>query len=61
MKKRYVLGPFEDPADGPTVLMSIGSAVDDLRSRFDEGEVGDELTYRIVEMTDEEVEALPHL
>lgn len=60
-KKRYLLGPFEDPADGPNVLMSLENAVDDLRSRFEEGEVGDELTYRVVELTDAEVDALPEL
>ena len=60
-KKRYVLGPWEDPADGPIALMSLESALDDLRSRFQEGEVGDELTYRVVELTDAEVDALPEL
>ena len=60
-KKRYLVGPFEDPADGPRVIMSIESAIDDLRSRFEEGEPGDELTYRLVEMTDDEIERLPEL
>ena len=60
-KKRYLLGPFEDPANGPTVLMCLESAIDDLRDRFADGEIGDELTYRIVEMTDAEAEALPEL
>jgi hypothetical protein len=60
-KKRYVFGPWEDPADGPIALMSLDAALDDLRSRFEEGEVGDELTYRLVELTDAEVEKLPEL
>lgn len=58
---RYLVGPFEDPADGPKALMCLDAALDDLRSRFEEGEIGDELTYRIVEMTDAEVEKLPEL
>lgn len=60
-KRRYLLGPYEDPSDGPIALMTLESAVSDLRSRFEEGEVDDELRYRIVEMTDAEVEELPEL
>jgi len=58
---RYLVGPFEDPACGPKALMCLESALDDLRSRYVEGEVGDELTYRIVEMTDAECEKLPEV
>jgi hypothetical protein len=58
---RYFIGPWEDPADGPKALMSLETALDDLKSRFEVGEVGDELTYRLVEMTDAEVEKLPEL
>lgn len=60
-KQRYLLGPFEDPADGPIALMTLAAAIDDLTSRFEDDEVGDELRYRIVELTDEEVQALPEL
>ena len=59
-KKRYLLGPFEDP-DVPMALMCLETAVDDLRERFASGDVGDEMRYRIVEMTDSEVDALPEL
>jgi hypothetical protein len=59
-KKRYILGPFEEP-DRPMALMGLQAAMDDLKSRFEEGEVGDECVYRIVEMSDAEVEALPEL
>lgn len=60
-RKRYLLGPFEDPNDTPRVLMSLESALDDLRSWFEDGDVDDEMSYRIVELTDAEVEALPEL
>ena len=60
-KKRYLLGPYEDPADGPRVLMCLESALDDLRSRFMEDEVGDRIMYEIIEMTDAEADALPEL
>lgn len=58
---RYLVGPFEDPADGPRALMCLDSALDDLASRYEEGEVDDVLQYRIVEMTDAECEKLPEL
>lgn len=63
-RKRYLLGPFEDPSDGPKVLMSLESAIDDLRSRFEDTDctqLGDELTYRVIELSDAEVDALPEL
>lgn len=63
-RKRYLLGPFEDPSDGPKCLMSLQNAIDDLRSRFEDTgctELGDELTYRVIELSDAEVEALPEL
>lgn len=60
-KTRYFLGPWEDPNDGPHALMCLSAALDDLKSRFEEGEIGDEMTYRIVEMTDAEVANLPEL
>jgi hypothetical protein len=60
-KRRYVFGPWEDVSDGPVALMSPYVALQDLQSRIDEGEVGDEMRYRIVEMTDTEVDALPEL
>jgi hypothetical protein len=41
--------------------MCLSAALDDLKSRFEEGEIGDEMTYRIVEMTDAEVANLPEL
>lgn len=60
-KQRYLLGPWEDPNDGPVALMSLDSAIDTLRSYFTEGEAGDEMTFRIVEMTEAEIDALPEL
>jgi hypothetical protein len=58
-KKRYFLGPFDDGE--PMALMTLDTALDNLRTNFQECEVDDEFTYRIVEMTDEEVNALPDL
>lgn len=59
-KKRYLLGPFDMP-DHPQQLMTLDNAIDDLRTWFDELDPGDEVHYRLVEMTDKEVEALPDL
>ena len=60
-KRRYFVGPFEDPACGLRVLMSLELALDDLRSRFEEGEIGDVLQYKLVEMTEREIEKLPEV
>lgn len=63
-RKRYIVGPFEDPSEGPRALMSLETALSDLRSRFEEADDfnhGDELTYRIVYLSDAEVAALPEL
>jgi hypothetical protein len=60
-KRRYFFGPFEDPTCGPKALMTLESAIMDLRERFEDGEIGDELTYRLVELTDAEVEKLSDL
>lgn len=59
-KKRYVFGPLDESGE-PRVLMCLEAAVDELRSRFEDGEVGDDIQFRIVEMTDAEADALPEL
>lgn len=41
-KRRYFLGPYEDP-DHPCLLMTVEHAVDDLRERFASGELGDQI------------------
>lgn len=60
-KKRYFLGPHDDPSDTPRELMTLESAIEDLRTWFSELDPGDTVMYRLVEMTDKEVEALPGL
>lgn len=59
VKRRYFLGPYED--GDPTALMTLEVALEDLRTWFHDGCPGDEFAYRIVEMTDAEVEKLPEL
>jgi len=58
-KTRYVLGPYEDEA--PVALMSLESAIDHLKAFFADQESGDEAHFRLIELTDAEVEAVPEL
>lgn len=56
-KRRYLLGPYDDEA--PAALMTLNNAVDHLRAFFFDQEIGDEAHFRLIELTDEEVAALP--
>lgn len=58
-KRRYFLGPYED--GDPVALMTLGTACESLRESLASGDVDDEYTFRVVELTDAEVEALPEL
>jgi hypothetical protein len=58
-KRRYFIGPYEDGE--PKQVMTLESALDNLREWFQDGDVGDEFTYRIAEFTEAEYEKLPEI
>ena len=58
-RTRYLLGPYDD--EFPAALMGLESAIDHLRAFFADQECGDEAHFRIIELTDAEVEAVPEL
>jgi len=58
-KTRYLLGPYED--ERPVALMSLESAIDHLKAFFHDHDGGDEAHFRIIELSDAEVEAIPEL
>lgn len=58
-KKRWLLGPYDD--EDPVALMTLDTAISHLKAFFADQEIGDECHFRLIEITDAEVAALPEL
>lgn len=58
LKQRYVFGPVNEPSE-PGMLMDLDAAKAALTEYFNDCDHGDEIVFRVEDLTDEEVEALP--
>lgn len=58
-KQRYFMGPYD--SGDPQQVMTLESAIEDLRTWFSELSPGEEVTYRLIELSEAEYEALPKL
>lgn len=58
-KRRYLMGPFE--GNDLRCLMTLETAIEELREFFASEDPGEVVKFKIVEMTDAEVDALPEL
>lgn len=59
-KQRVFFGPFEEP-DQECAVMDLDIAQQTLKEWFETGEPGDRVVFRIEEMTEAEIDALPEL